>query len=267
MLYLLNQSQGQYYSTIAMNDDGGNSHYNGLLTSVQHRFSHGFTALANYTFSHCISDINIGSLVGGTGAGLLDPSNRHLDRSNCQTGTLDAASANSLDRRHLGNFTAVVVSPHFAARKLDTIASNWMLSSSYRVQSASFLTVAAGTDRQLSGSNAQRAQRLLGNALCDHPNPSCWINPSAFGIPDQGTLGNSGRASVPGPGFWEIDTALSRTFNVREKVKLEARAEAFNLTNSFRAGTPTTNRTSQTFGQILTAQDPRIMQFALKLVF
>ena len=142
-----------------------------------------------------------------------------------------------------------------------------MLSSSYRVQSAAFLTASAGTDRQLSGSNSQRAQRLAGSRLCDHPNPSCWINPNAFAIPDLGTLGNAGRASIPGPGFWEIDTALSRTFSVRENVKLEARGEAFNLTNSFRAGTPITARNNPNFGQILTAQDPRIIQLALKLVF
>jgi hypothetical protein len=223
----------------------------------------------NYTLSHCISDINAGSLVGGTGAGWLDLNNRHFDRSNCQTGTLDAASALSLDRRHLANVSGVLEIPHFKNQTLDNIASNWRLSSSYRVQSGSFLTASAGTDRQLSGAGGgtQRAQRLLPNALCDNPNPSCWINPNAFGIPDLGTLGNAGRATIPGPRFWEIDTALSRIFRVRENVKLEARGEAFNLTNSYRAGTPITARNNQNFGQILTAQDPRIVQLALKLVF
>jgi hypothetical protein len=267
LAYRANLSQGQYLGYVDQFNSGGTGSYHALLLTAQKRLSRGVSLNGNYTFSHCISDINIGSLVGGVGAGLLDPNNRHLDRSNCQTGTLDAASALSLDRRQLGNFTAVVVTPHFVDHKLDAAASNWMLSSSYRVQSAAFLTASAGTDRQLTGSNAQRAQRLLANSLCDHPNPSCWINPNAFGIPDQGTLGNAGRASIPGPGFWEIDTALSRTFNVRENVKLEARGEAFNLTNSFRAGTPVTARNNPQFGQILTAQDPRIIQLALKLVF
>jgi hypothetical protein len=62
--------------------------------------------------------------------------------------------------------------------------------------------------------------------------------------------------------------ALSRGFRVRENINVELRGEAFNLTNSYRAGGVTTarNNTAQ-FGQILTAQDPRIMQVALKLVF
>ena len=98
------------------------------------------------------------------------------------------------------------------------------------------------------------------------------INPAAFTQPALGTLGNSGRASLLGPGFWEIDTALSRIFRVREGMNFELRGEAFNLTNSFRAGSPgqptvITAINNQNFGKILTAQDPRIMQLALKFVF
>ena len=61
--------------------------------------------------------------------------------------------------------------------------------------------------------------------------------------------------------------ALSRIFRVRERMNLELRGEAFNLTNSYRAGPVTAARNNQNFGQILTAQDPRIMQVALKLAF
>jgi len=82
-----------------------------------------------------------------------------------------------------------------------------------------------------------------------------------------------------------LDTALSRTFNIHEMQKLEVRAEAFNLTNSFipagLGGAATTanitgsgatgnslavNNTN-TFGQIRFAQPPRILQFALKYLF
>ena len=61
--------------------------------------------------------------------------------------------------------------------------------------------------------------------------------------------------------------ALSRTFSLREITKLEVRAEAFNVTNSFRPGIPNTTINNNTFGQIRTALDPRILQFALKYVF
>ena len=267
--YLLNPQEGQYLSYVDQFTSGGTASYNALLLSAQKKMTHGVSVNANYTWSHCIGDINAGSLVGGVGAGYLDPNNRHFDRSNCQTGTLDANSANSLDRRHIGNVSAVLDSPHFSDPVLNTIASNWRLSTSYRVLSAAFMTATTGVDRQLTGANngTQRAQRLLSNPLCSNPNPSCWFNPAAFTQPDLGTLGNSGRASLPGPGFWEIDAGLARIFRVREGMSFEARAEAFNLTNSYRAGIPVTAINNQNFGKILTAQDPRIVQLALKFMF
>src|SRR5205823_3371585 len=108
-----------------------------------------------------------------------------------------------------------------------------------------------------------------------NPNAACWINPKAFALPALGTLGNTGRSSIPGPGFWEIDLALVRSFRIREGMRFELRGESFNLTNSFRAGNSSAimnapvvaqNNTAQ-FGQILSAQDPRIMQVAAKFVF
>jgi hypothetical protein len=58
-----------------------------------------------------------------------------------------------------------------------------------------------------------------------------------------------------------------RRFRVKEAQKVELRAEAFNLTNSFRKDNPTTDFNSSTFGQVTAALDPRIMQFALKYFF
>jgi len=64
-----------------------------------------------------------------------------------------------------------------------------------------------------------------------------------------------------------MDMGVTRAFQVREKQSVEFRAEAFNVPNLVNLGTPTLNFTSGTFGQILTASDPRILQLALKYVF
>ena len=61
--------------------------------------------------------------------------------------------------------------------------------------------------------------------------------------------------------------ALSRNFRFKEAQRVEVRAEAFNLTNSFRMDNLDSNSTSGTFGQVTSARDPRIMQFALKYFF
>jgi len=251
-------------------ESGGTASYNGMILSVQKRLSTGVSLNANYTWSHCIGDVTIGSYVGPAGGTYSDVNNRRRDRGNCQTFTADTTNGTqALDRRHIANFTAVMESPKFQNTILRTLASDWRLSPSYRVLSGAFQTVTTGIDFALTGSaGAQRPNQVLANPLCDNPNAACWINPNAFAQPAQGTFGNLGRSNVPGPGFWTVDVALSRGFRVRENINVELRGEAFNLTNSYRAGAVTTarNNTAQ-FGQILTAQDPRIMQVALKLVF
>ena len=89
-----------------------------------------------------------------------------------------------------------------------------------------------------------------------------------FKGPATGTLGNMGRNNILGPGFWNFDLALSRIFQLRERQRLEIRAEAFNVTNSFRPANPITSLNSQNFGLINNSQgEPRIMQWALKYVF
>ena len=62
--------------------------------------------------------------------------------------------------------------------------------------------------------------------------------------------------------------ALFRTVQpFREGQKLEARFETFNVTNSLRPGDPNTVFGASGFGQILSAADPRLLQFSLKYLF
>jgi hypothetical protein len=263
---LLNPTEGAKLGFVDQFESGGTASYNGMILALQKRLSRGISLEANYTWSHCIGDVPVGSLVGGAGGTYEDANNRRRDRGNCQTGTLDGTQ--SLDRRHIVNFSAVLESPRFEGAALRAIASNWRLSPSYRFLSGAFQTVTTGIDFALTGAAAQRPNQVLTDPLCANPNAACWINPAAFAQPANGTLGNLGRSNVPGPGFWGLDTALSRIFRVREGINVELRGEAFNLTNSYRAGPVTTARNNiAQFGQILTAQDPRIMQVALKLVF
>jgi hypothetical protein len=89
-----------------------------------------------------------------------------------------------------------------------------------------------------------------------------------------------GRNSLRGPGTVNVDVALSRIFGITERFRLEARAEAFNIINhaNFVGGispagtvasfaTMNTNLSSSAFGQVQSAFDPRILQFALKVYF
>jgi hypothetical protein len=276
--YLRNPAanEGGLLGAVDQFESGGTASYNGMILSIQKRLSRGVNLNANYTWSHCIGDVPIGSYIGNAGGTYSDANNRRRDRGNCQASTTDPTTATqALDRRHIANFNAVLESPPFKQAILRAVASNWRLSPSYRLLSGAFQTVTSGADYALTGALPQRPNQVLVNPLVANPGSACanispcvsWINKDAFLRPADGTLGNLGRSNVPGPGFWTVDVALSRGFRVRENVNVELRGEAFNLTNSYRAGIVTTGLTNPNFGRILTAQDPRIMQVALKLEF
>jgi hypothetical protein len=102
--------------------------------------------------------------------------------------------------------------------------------------------------------------------LGDKSSLKSFLNP-AFALPALGSNGNMATGNIEGPGTWSFDLALSRTFRLTERQNIEVRAEAFNVSNSLRRLNPTINFSSGTFGQITTASDPRILQFAIKYVF
>ena len=94
-----------------------------------------------------------------------------------------------------------------------------------------------------------------------------WLNPYAFSFSAPGTFGNSGRCSLEAPGYFDVDAALSRYFNVTENQRLELRFEFFNATNHVNFAAPDPVVTDPTFGEILGDVSPRILQFALKYTF
>ena len=182
--------------------------------------------------------------------------NRRLDRGNC-----------SYDIRQIWNLTAVVQSPHYTGSFLGRLASDWRLSVIDQYRTGMALNLNTGTDNELNGASSFSFEEP--QALVKNPYGSGlqYLNPAAFTTPALGTYGNVGVYSIHGPSFWEIDTALSRLFRIREQQSFELRWEAFNITNSMRPQAPSTVLNSGTFGAITQSFDPRIMQFAAKFVF
>jgi hypothetical protein len=72
---------------------------------------------------------------------------------------------------------------------------------------------------------------------------------------------------VRGPGIEEVDFSLFKYFAVNEKMRVQFRAEFFNLLNHANLGLPENDLQSPAFGQILQAGSPRLLQLALKLMF
>jgi hypothetical protein len=282
-LFTINNYPGnKYFGYMEQLDSGGTGSYHGLALAVTKRLSRGLLVNTNYTWSHCISDLSIGDSTGNAGAGMLIPTNRRNDRSNCQSNEIGGTF--SSDRRHIFNTTVVYEVPRFSNRSLSMVLSGWKLSEIFRTTSAYLVTPGLPSDVSLTMESAaiQRPLQVLQDPLCPNPGPapSCWINPAAFKTPDLGTLSPMGRNNIPGPRLWTFDTALSREFAVGERGRLEFRGEAFNVTNSMRPGISLPSLAagasglgliyapgSATFGQITSSQDPRILQLALRYSF
>lgn len=94
-----------------------------------------------------------------------------------------------------------------------------------------------------------------------------WFNTACFTLPPTNTFGNAGRNTVTGPGLVNIDFSLSRNFSIREGMRLQFRAEAFNIANYPNFNYPPATQNTASFGQIASANDPRQIQLGLKLVF
>ena len=276
-LYLQNPAQGQYYGIISQGAPYGTGSYNALYLSVQKRLSHGVNILANYTWSHCISDEWNGQ-PGNNGVSSVTPGNRRADRSNCSPNLV------SSDQRHLFNLSMVYQTPMFSGKALRLLASNWQVAPIVNIKSAQFYTVTLGQDVALNGETAQQRPNLIsGVNPYDTSSVSCpgtfcvpWNNRAAFSTPATGTLGNLGIGNMKGPGVVQIDLALSRMFKIRERQTLQLRGEAFNLPNHVNLAIPNSAMNGGTFGTItsdisgtsgLSTGDYRVVQFALKYIF
>jgi hypothetical protein len=269
-LYLQDPVNGQAYGYLDQWDDGGTGTYNGLLLSVQKRLSKGTTMSANYTWSHCISDIVNSVPNGGAGGSgvYAYPNNRAADRGSCWN--------SAVDHRHIANLTLVAETPRFEDRWVRMVATGWRVSMAVTMMSGSYFTVYTGVDNALTGENGttQRAN-LLSSNVYGTKDPNNYLVKAAFGSPITGTYGNLGNAAIEGPGLLQVNSSLSRAFRIKERQAVELRVDASNLLNRVNLSLPNNTLTSPTFGQVTSdisptlnqAGDPRILQFSLKYIF
>src|SRR5262249_15985218 len=105
--------------------------------------------------------------------------------------------------------------------------------------------------------------------------PNRYYDPNAFILPPPGTYGNAGRNILIGPGFADLDFSVLKNTALTERVKLQFRAEFFNILNRANFGTPSTIVFSSaspapapTAGVITTTSGTsRQIQFGLKFLF
>ena len=251
VLFRQDPVQGQFYGTIGQLDDTGRANYNGVLLSAQRRLTGGLSVLSNWTISKCMSDPATTEITGPT---ITNPNDPGLDYSYCAS-----------DRRHVVNMSVVARTPEFSGGALRALLSDWQVSPLVRWQSGNQSSVTTGVDNALTGLGGQRAVQVANNPYGDGT-PAFYLDRAAFAAPSAGTYSTLKPFTIRNPSRLQNDLAVTRSFRISER-QLQFRWEVFNVINRVNFNAPVVSLNSGNFGRILTAGDPRIMQFALKYEF
>jgi hypothetical protein len=237
----------------------GSSNYNSLQANVRHQFSSGFSILANYTWSKALDTWSDTKTLSGARAIPTNPS-------------YDYGPAD-FDRHNVINFTSVwKIHQPFQERFAKAILGGWEHTTIFNYTGGYPFSILAGRDNALTGTPNQRAnavpsQNVYLGKRSTVATQAEYFNIAAFAQPATGTNGNTGRNSVRGPGFTDIDMGLLKNFPIVERVQGTFRFETFNVLNHTNLQPPVNTLTAGNFGAITSAYDPRIMQFALRISF
>ena len=94
-----------------------------------------------------------------------------------------------------------------------------------------------------------------------------YFNTNAFVAPGYGFFGNASNGTITGPGYTSFNVSLYKTFPITNRLNMQFRAEAFNVANHPNFLQVDTGLGDGSYGQITSAGDPRILEFALKVLF
>lgn len=240
----------------------GNSNYNALQASLRHS-SGPLQLLISYTYSKSIDQAsNLGEQV--------DPFNPNLSRG-----------LSSFDMRHnfVASYTyALPIERLFHASNNWT--KGWSISGITRFSTGLPVTFYNYEDTSLLGTQGNGINNVAVDELEFTPgsldlnhnprNGRPYFNTSLFSLPPLGSIGNSGRRMFSGPGIDNFDLTLQKRFALAESKYLDFRLEAFNAFNHAQFYGPNSvdgNISSSTFGYVVSAAAPRLLQIAARLSF
>ena len=265
------------YSSTGLITGIANSSYNALEASLKKRFSHGISFLASYTYSKSIDDSSTFNLSGSASkplAGENDLAQNPFD--------VNAERGRSLfDARHRFVLSYQWSLPWWRQPKgwYQQVLGNGQVNGIVTAMTGTPFTVFDGNDFSVQGSAPEvtgffaNRPNVVANPNDGPKTPGTWLNPNAFQRITQDPnspvqqFGSAGRNIAQGPGYTDWDFSLFKNIRVAESKEFQFRAEFFNLLNHTNFHIPDSDMNSQTFNQILEAQPPRLIQFALKFNF
>jgi hypothetical protein len=270
----------------------GTSFYHALEVDLRHSLANGLTLRANYTYARNLDDGSAWntSVSANTPAFVEYPNRPSLDWGPAATDIRNLAAINASYDLPFGNNHLFLAN---ATPLLNKAVSGWTLSAIATLESGFPFSPQLGYNPTGSGDSR--------NPVRPNVNPNFtgslytqgttaqrvaqYFNPAAFSAPAYGTVGNVSRDSLTGPGYNDLDLSLAKTTQINQRLRVQFRAEFFNILNHtnlltpsetvFSAG-PTQGTTasqttaavvSPTVGVITSAATTRQIQLGLKLLF
>jgi hypothetical protein len=246
----------------------GSSNYNAMQFQLNRRFSSGFSYQVAYTWS---KSINVGGdgWFGVEGTVPQDPYNPagFGSRSVAGTDLTNVLSVNTLYQVPVGRGKMFSTGNRFA----DYILGNWQINNIFVAHTGQVFTPVTSSDIANTGNGfTYETLDLVGNPnQISKRTTSEYFNTAAYQNPAQYTYGTAGRNSLRTQPFWDLDGSVFREFPIHDSLSFEFRAEGFNILNNVILGTPDANiNDGKNFGTVNnTANSPRILQFAGKIIF
>jgi hypothetical protein len=273
--------QNLWGDMIYLTSSASTSIYDAMLASFTRRLSKGLATSLNYTLSHAL---NNGSPQGEGNnrsvecvkAGCLEDMGNGTTRTLSGFREYDYGNSDlNVSSRFAGTVNYALPFAKSSNGIIGYAAKGWNVNATVVYQTGLPVSISEN-----SSGNASNISGITGFRGGDTPNQIStphhphklteWFDTTAYGFQTPGTLGNTRRNTIIGPRQRHMDLSLAKDFPLQETIKLQFRAEAFNLTNTVNMGEPNTSLTTSAFGTITSTSNgynPRLLQFALRLSF
>lgn len=248
-----------YYPNVnIVNPHNSSSSYHSFFADVEKRFSRGVVFLASYTFGKAISDL---------GAAQSGKYNRRVERAPDPTSRFVLSGVYELPfgRNKRWQSSSGVV---------NHLIGGWQVDGAWLLQAGLLVGIRGANNNMADRPNSTGVSAALPRS---ERTLTRWFRTDVFVNPPDFAFGNVGRVlpDVGAPGINNLDFSLLKTTSIRERFRVQFRAEAFNALNHPNYLSPGTTFTpdsqgrnaNATLGVITGARDARIVQLGLKVIF
>jgi hypothetical protein len=224
----------QQFSNIIEVSNKADSVYHSWQTTIRKRYSAGLLLNYSFTYGKVIDDMSgdpIGTSYSASTSSAIDNNNLRADRGRADFDQKFVSVVTWIYELPFGRDKRFMKTDN---RVIQTLFGGWQLQGFNSNQSGEPFSVSSGSKTFQYGANSRVA--LTGaNAPSDtlvpgSLGPVFFTSTAGFQLAAPGSTG-IGRNTFQGPGFWDMDGAISKNFPLNEKVKMSFRVEAFNALN------------------------------------